>query len=77
MRVLEADEMTPGQLYETPENFRVYRPKLAIWKVGGIKIERTRAQSFFLGTDKEISQNRKFFTLRLVTRKRKRYWDGP
>ena len=47
MRVLEADEMTPGQLYETPENFRVYRPKLAIWKVGGIKIERTRALNFF------------------------------
>ena len=47
MRVLDADEMTPGQLYETPENFTVYRPKLAIWKVREIKIERTRALNFF------------------------------
>ena len=75
--MIDPDEMTLGQLLAYPYNFGVKRLKLALWKVGGIKIERTRAQSFFLGTDKEISQNRKFFTLRLVTRKRKRYWDGP
>ena len=42
-----------------------------MWKVDGIKIERTRARNFFLQTDKDISEKRKFFTLQSVTHKRK------
>ena len=40
---------------------------IAMWKVGGIKIERTRARNFFLQMDKEISEKRKFFVNRSVT----------
>ena len=40
-----------------------------MWKVVGIKIERTRAQNFFCGQTKK-SVKTEFFTLRPVTRKR-------
>ena len=36
---LEAKLLTPGQFLGFPENFGVKRFKLAIGKVGGIKIE--------------------------------------
>ena len=42
-----------------------------MWKVCGIKIERTRAPNFFLQTDKEISEKQNLFTLRAVTWKRR------
>ena len=32
-----------------------------MWKVGGIKIERTRARNFVLQTDKEICEKQKLF----------------
>ena len=38
-----------------------------MWRVSGIKIEGTRAQYFFWGTDKEISEKRNFFVNRSVT----------
>jgi len=41
----------------TPENFEVCRFKLAIWEVGGIKIERTRAHSIFFRCDTEIGED--------------------
>ena len=40
-----------------------------MWKVGGIKIERTQAQNFFLQTDKEISEKGNFFVNRSITKK--------
>ena len=38
-----------------------------MWKVGGIKIEGTRARYFFLGTEKEISETWNFLVNRSVT----------
>ena len=40
----------------TPENLGVWRFKLAIWEVGGIKIERTRACNIFLCLCTEIGE---------------------
>ena len=58
--MLDADEITPGQPLGYPLNFGVSRFKLAMWKVGGIEIERTRAPyppPIFLRADKEFSEN--------------------
>ena len=38
-----------------------------MWKVGGIKIERTQPRNFFLQTDEEISEKRNIFVNSSVT----------
>ena len=40
----------------TPENFGVWRFKIAMWKVGGTEIERTRARNIFFCQDTEIRE---------------------
>ena len=45
--MLEAKPMTPGRL--THEKIWVKRFKLALWKVGGLKIKGTQARYFFGG----------------------------
>ena len=42
-----------------------------MWKVSGIKIERTRARYFFGGDGQGDQSKTEFFTLRPVTRKRR------
>ena len=49
-----------------PKKFGVQPFKLAIGKIGGIKIVGTRARYFFLGTDKEIREKRNFLVNRSV-----------
>ena len=47
---------------------------IAMWKVGRIKIERTRVWYFFGGMNKKISQKWKFG---MLLKNDERYWDGP
>ena len=51
-----------------PENFGEYRFKLAIWKVGGTKIEHSRARYIFLLWRHVNSRKSVFFGLILRTR---------
>ena len=44
-----------------------------MWKVGGIKIERTPAQNFF---HKDISEKWNFLIFVLLLGNGERYWDG-
>ena len=59
---MDAKRLTPGQ-FQAPENLGVWRFKLAMWEVGGIKIERTRARNIFIKWKSE------FFGKSLRTRK--------
>ena len=46
--------------------------KLAVWRVGGIKIERIRAR-YFIFADGQGN----FLLFGLLLGKEERYWDGP
>ena len=60
---LDAKLLTPGQSLGFPENFGVYRFKLANGKVGGIKIESAAGQQKKLRADTPILEKLNFFTL--------------
>ena len=51
--------------------FCIKDPKPAMWKVGGIKIERTRARNFFFEDGQGNQLKRNFFTIGAVARKRR------